>query len=331
MAIDENALEPSDYRAICRQTYQYVNELDSNWCTGQVARRNVLLPFGGYDVHFCDDWIVAHCVDFDFKRRMSDLFFSEKNSRHVTEWMTVPRCDLHYTDKNFDICSFQNSGRNFVGIFDRRIDNFTMKINSDDDIICATTLYNDLLGVVYKNPDNHILLRVWRIEGPSSIALMKQCTYVDYDLYSPVSITIDSQFIVVKGYVFKEPEGNQLFAHFISTETLVTRKSLTVDAQQAEYDKGLLYVLHSGHVQIYEISSGTFIHDLPLRKKTLKNLHSEWFLVSANSKYVVIYHAHSLIMKNELNSESTLIYDMEALKNPDADPNSLQLTKIENQ
>jgi F-box-like len=152
MAIDENALEPSDYRAICRQTYQYVKELNSNWCTGQFAQRNVLLPFGGYDVHFCDDWIVAHWKEFDFyfKRRMSSLYFLEKNSRHVTEWMTGPRCDLHYTDKNFVICSFQNSTRNFIGIFDRRISKFTIQIKTDDefDIICAT-LYNDLLGVVY--------------------------------------------------------------------------------------------------------------------------------------------------------------------------------------
>jgi hypothetical protein len=161
---------------------------------------------------------------------------------------------------------------------------------------------------------------------------MKQCTYVDYDLYSPVSITIDRQFIVIKSYVSKEPEDDQLVAHFISTETLVTRKSLTVDAQLAVYDKGLLYVLHNGHARIYDVSSGTFIRDLPLRSERLKNVDSERFLVSANSKYVAIYYVHRYPIRNELSSESMLrIYDLEALKNPDADPNSLLLTKIENQ
>jgi hypothetical protein len=69
MAIDENALEPADYRAICRETYRQVKELKNNWCTGQGAQRNVLLHLPpsrcAYSFYFYDDWIVVESCEFD--------------------------------------------------------------------------------------------------------------------------------------------------------------------------------------------------------------------------------------------------------------------------
>jgi len=364
MAIDANALEPTDYRAICRDTFRQVKELNNNWCTGQFVTRNTLLHLlpsdFAYSFHFYDDWIAVHTTDFnqdsdsdtDYNSRMMTTYlqYFMKNSSHATECITIPPDhDFRCTDESYLICSLDSK----INIFDRRIGKFTVQINSDDDhlnIECAT-LYNGLLGILYRY-NGRFLLSVWNVENPSRIALLKQFKFdVRYrsSLSSPVpvSIAIDEQFIVVKGYVYvpkgpvkthqgiwtkrrKEPVEKPpvVVAHFISTRTLEVKRSLTVDAEMAVYDKGLLFVLINERVQIYDVSSGIFYRHLILHKNASDWGFSREFQVSVNSKYVaILYRA-----KSRRNRWKTMlrVYKLEALKNIDADPNSLLLTPIEN-
>jgi len=356
MAIDKNALEPAYYRAICRESYRQAKELNNNWCTGQYVPRNTLLHLPpsrfAYRSYFYDDWIVVASSGYDHHSReiMTYLYFFMKNSSHVTECITLPpNHDFRYTDENFLICSRRSN----VYIFDRRIDKFTVQINEDEGryIQCAT-LYNGLLGVLSQQRYNgRFLLSVWNVENPSRIALLKQFSFdVDYCLNwtaFDVSITIDEQFIVVKGYIYEEREGKRpckgiwpkcrkeplkkapvVVAHFISTRTLEVERLLTVDALTAVYDKGLLFVLIHGRVRIYDVSSGTFYRDLLLQKNASNSVCSSQFLVSVNSKYVaILYKAYWRWFgwKTKL-----WVYELAALKNFDAEPKSLLLTTIEN-
>jgi hypothetical protein len=341
-ASDDDALETADYRAICRETYQYVKELKSNWCTGQAVQRNILLNLPpshrACRFYFYDDWIVVETWDFDPHSREGTTYlnFFMKNSSHVTECITLPpKHRFCYIDRSFLICYKYAK----IKIFDRKIGHFTSEINSDDDddlYIHCGTLCNGLLGVLFKDQINkRYLLRVWSVENPSRIALMKQLPFNLWGSHFPVSITMDNQFIVVMGYMPEEPirlpKFNNgpgvmpLVAHFISTRTLEVKGSLTVDAERAAYDKGLLFVLIHGRVRIYDVSSGTFYRDLHLQK----NLHSVdgWFEVSVNSKYVAILYTDKsgwIKWKTMLK-----IYELDALKNAEAEPNNLLFTTIE--
>jgi hypothetical protein len=196
-AIDENALEAADYRAICRETYQKVKELDNNWCTGQFVPRNTLLHLlpsdFAYSFHFCDDGIVVDTdSDSNSNAMTTYLQYFTTKSPHAIECITLPPDhEFRYTDKSFLICS---SGSN-IYIFDRRIGKFTVQIDSDEDddlyIECAT-LFNGLLGVLYRY-NGRFLLNVWNVENPSRIALLKQFKFdVRYrsSLSSPVSFFI---------------------------------------------------------------------------------------------------------------------------------------------
>ena len=100
------------------------------------------------------------------------------------------------------------------------------------------------------------------------------------------------------------------------------------------YDRGLLFVLIHGRVRIYDASSGTFYRDLLLQefsfKSEIKWQGSSVFLVSVNSKYVaILYHS---IAKSGQNRWKTMlrVYELEALKNCDAEPKSLLLATIKN-
>jgi hypothetical protein len=209
------------------------------------------------------------------------------------------------------------------------------------------TLYNGLLGVLYRY-NGRFLLSVWNVENPSRIALLKKIKFnVRYrsslSSPAPVSITIDEQFIVVQGYVFvpKRPRKGikpkhrkeqlnkppVVVAHFISTRTLEVIRLLTVDAEMAVCHKGLLFILINERVQIYDVSSGIFYRNLILHENS-DSVDSLEFQVSVNSKYVAILYS----AKSERNRWKTMLrlYEVEALKNVDAEPNNLLLTTIEN-
>jgi hypothetical protein len=272
------------------------------------------------------------------------LQYFMKNSSHATECITLPPDhNFHFTDEHFLICSSEMEESLFI--FDRRIGKFTVQINSDEDddlYIKYATLYNELLGALYRY-NGRFLLSVWNVENPSRIALLKQFSFDAYCRFYPtafdVTITIDEQFIVIKGY-YEEGKGilptcykeemkkpTVVVAHFISTRTLAVKRSLTVDADMAVYDKGLLFVLISGRVRIYEASSGIFYRDLLLQKK-FSNWYGTQFLVSVNSKHVaILFKAYWRWFgwKTKL-----WVYELEALKNFEAEPKGLLLTTIVN-
>jgi hypothetical protein len=129
------------------------------------------------------------------------------------------------------------------------------------------------------------------------------------------------QFIVVKGYVNvpvrsgKRPKEflfipKVVVAHFISTKTLVVKRSLTVDADIAIYDKRLLFILIHGRVRIYDVS-GTFYRDLHLQKNASNFVDSLVFLVLVNSRYVAILYR---IEKSYTWKTMFTVYKLEALK-----------------
>jgi hypothetical protein len=133
-------------------------------------------------------------------------------------------------------------------------------------------------------------------------------------------LKVDEQFIV------GETENLELLAltlHFISSETLEGIRSLSVKSYRCPYDRGLLFQYRgNGIIRMMDVASGTFFNNvlLPFRKEDKKfvELISTW--ASTNSDLVVIGWKYSKRITSMLSHLS--VYDLEAVKKRNSDPNS---------
>ena len=294
-SINEDKLRSAECRGICQTMQLYLKELDSNWRNGRYTKLKVPFVIDGQIVQLSDDFIIY---------KKNHLLFLNKNTMQITEHVKLGTFDdVIGITKDMIICQEFHK----VQIIDRQTGLLTAEINSDWSID-QCLFHDDLLVISYSSERRESTrLRVWRVPSPSRFILLKQWTFEE-SYFNELSY--DQKFIAFSSTVESgNPKTRSI--HFVSMKTLEIDHTLIVEADRLTYCQGLLFIQNALLIQVYNVASRRYLNSLPA------NSRRPFDMLNMNSKYVII-----------MQEKNISVYDLEAIKNPSAEPQSVLLTSL---
>jgi hypothetical protein len=158
------------------------------------------------------------------------------------------------------------------------------------------------------------ILRVWKVENSLNLIHLKDVTIGEYNYEDPLGLQVDEHFIAVRIPI---GDSDTTF-NLVSMNTFQVERSLSCDDRfHFFYDGGYLFLINSFFVRILDVASGTFLHDMPVEPP----IYSDSGITRVNSNYFVVAGKYS--------NSKLYVYDLECLKDTDADPTHLLLTTID--
>ena len=171
------------------------------------------------------------------------------------------------------------------------------------------------LVFVGKIAEHEHLLSVWRVENDGELIHVKDVSIGEYvSTKYEEALQVDEHFIAVY-----TPIGDEhVTITLLSMDTFQVERSLSC-FYFGLYDGGYVFLMNSGQssVRMLDVTSGTFLHDMPMKLS-----YFDVMFTRVNSNYVVI------VATNRIRS-MLRVYDLKCLRDTDAVPTHLLLTKID--
>jgi hypothetical protein len=236
---------------------------------------------------------------------------------------------VHYTESGFGLKVLDTAGQPTALDFEEDF--------RDVDCFC---FWCDQMAVV-TSVGSTKKLSVWDVKNPSRLTCLKRRVYGD-DFSSPNEFSrmkMSAQFIVILEVWPRNKPGIVIF-YFISTKTLEKKGQLEIaletDAEEDDFvhDQGLLFVFclrHlncslSGFIEIHDVPSGSIIRNIStkIRPDSCMNFLNLKRYMGINSKFLVVSEGDCDEHKTKLK-----IFDLEAVRNPGSNEDSLLIRTIE--
>jgi WD40 repeat protein len=296
--VDEEHLQPAHHMEVYREVLQYFHQLSMN-CQKAIQKHRVATAdpatftlgedFIGYGPR------IPKMVIYDEKMK--------KRNRKM-RYQTVQISKSKYISVMGKTVQLIHSKKGYV------ISEMKLKKEA-----IGLHFSHNRLVFVGKMAENEHLLSVWKVENNVDLTHVKDVAIGKYFLSKyEEPLQVDEHFIAV----YTPIGDDDVTINLISMKTFQVERSLSC-LYFGSYDGGYVFLMNSDHssVRMLDVTSGTFLHDM-----RMKLSYFDVILTRVNSNYVVIVTTNRVY--------STLhVYDLKCLKETDAVPTHLLLTKID--
>ena len=296
--VDEDPLEPVRHMEVYREVLKYFHELSMN-CHKAIQKHRVATA---------DPATLTLGEDFIGygQRNPKMVIYDEKMKKRnrKTKYQTV-----------------QISKRRYISVMGKTVQ---LIETSTGNVINEMKLKRDAIGLhfshnrlvfVGKIAEHEHLLSVWRVENDGELIHVKDVSIGEYvSTKYEEALQVDEHFIAVY-----TPIGDEhVTITLLSMDTFQVERSLSC-FYFGLYDGGYVFLMNSGQssVRMLDVTSGTFLHDMPMKLS-----YFDVMFTRVNSNYVVI------VATNRIRS-MLRVYDLKCLRDTDAVPTHLLLTKID--
>ena len=313
-------LRTEQYPSVCKDILQ----VDRNWRTGNFSKLiyPLVYPAITYEFTIIDDYVawinfrgfkngecLSDCMFLDLETMEINKFPLPSNFAYLNEMV------VFWRDRHRILEVLDPNNRWVINVFDEEA----------NDSIFLEYLFGSKLLVAYTYNVNSGMerIRIWKMGNPPN--LIHDRTFKKRNL---TMVKVDERFIVATKCFYQVHKFRSLY--FISTGTLEEHRSLSFMPHcKYAYDRGLLFQFRvDGVIRIMDVASGTFFNDVRMSfwKKPYPIMLRQ--RIGVNSNFLVI--GWKYLNKKMMKMLSYLsVYDLEAIKNTNSNPDYYLLYTLE--